>query len=136
MVAMSRQYLSGADRVVQIGQAVLSIKRHNPDCATTKEKNAFLLRVSDLLYAHHFLVQTSCLSTSIANVYFINKYTDTGSHSSPLTLNIPISDVNSTFAGKFMQLGKSIRILVSVKCSQLVCCHIDHHLRHTSSIIR
>ena len=58
MVAISRQYLSGADRVVQIGQAVFANKGTQPELRHNKRKNALLIRVSDFLYASHFLVQT------------------------------------------------------------------------------
>ena len=59
MVAISRQYLSGTDGVVQIGQAVFVNKVTQPELRHNKRKNALLIRVSDFLYARHCLVQTS-----------------------------------------------------------------------------
>ena len=56
MVVISRQYLSGADRAVQIGQAVFVNKGTQPELQHNKSKLALLIRVSDFLYAHLFLV--------------------------------------------------------------------------------
>ena len=58
MVAISRQYLAGADRAVQIGQAIFVDKGTQPELRHNKSKIAVLIRVSDFLYARHFLVQT------------------------------------------------------------------------------
>ena len=58
MVAISRQYLSGADRAVQIRQAVFVDKGTQPELRHNKSKNALLIRVSDFLYVRHFLFQT------------------------------------------------------------------------------
>ena len=58
MVAISRQYLSDADRAVQIGQAVFVDKGTQPDLRHNKSKIALLIRVSDFFNARHFLVQT------------------------------------------------------------------------------
>ena len=57
-MAISRQYLSGAERAVQIGQAVFVDKGTQPKLRHNKCKNALLIRVSDFLYARHVLVQT------------------------------------------------------------------------------
>ena len=58
MVAISTQYLSVADRAVQIGQAVFVDKGTQPELQHNKSKIALLIRVIDFLSAHHFLVPT------------------------------------------------------------------------------
>ena len=61
MVAISTrsmQYLSGADRAVQTGQAFLSVKRHNPKEVLTKQKQNHLINHGiRFLYARHIFIQ-------------------------------------------------------------------------------
>ena len=45
MVAIARQYLSGADRAVQIGQAIFVDKGTEPKLRHDKSKIALLIRV-------------------------------------------------------------------------------------------
>ena len=59
MVAISRQYLSRADRAVQIGQVVFVSKGTQPKLRHSKSKIALLTRVSDFFMPINFLFKRS-----------------------------------------------------------------------------
>ena len=50
MVAITSHYSFGADKAVQIRQAVFLIKGHNPNFDTKTAKNTLLIWISDLHY--------------------------------------------------------------------------------------
>ena len=59
MVAISSQYLSGADKAVQIRQSVFVDKRTQSKPQHSKREIAFLIRISDLLYPCSFVLKLS-----------------------------------------------------------------------------
>ena len=58
MVAISRQYLSGADKAVQIRRFVFVDKGAQPEHRHNKSEIAFLIRISDLPFAWLFWIKT------------------------------------------------------------------------------
>ena len=58
MVAISKQYPIGADKVVQISRPVVFDKGTQPEYSTQNREMVILIRMSDLLYAWLFKVQT------------------------------------------------------------------------------
>ena len=58
MVAISRQHLSGADKVVQNRQTVLDDEGTKPELGIQQKQNRPINRISDFLYDWSFLIQT------------------------------------------------------------------------------